>query len=138
MMKNLKINWLLFQNWHKVFDEFWLENTKVPKIYTLMGFFWTRYIMFELKKYRGAIFQDTRVWYKIWRKADLWFVKWHHEFGKFSPEHTKFSKLGLSLDPFIQGRKCMSLKLRGEFCVMTIKNDAKQNWLAISKLTWGI
>ena len=37
----------------------------------------------------------------------------------------KFSKLGLSLDPFIQSRKCMSLKLKGELCVMTMKNDAK-------------
>ena len=37
----------------------------------------------------------------------------------------KFSKLGLSLDPFIQSRKCVSLKLKGELCVMRMKNDAK-------------
>ena len=30
----------------------------------------------------------------------------------------------LSLGPFIQSRKCMSLKLTGELCVMTMKNDA--------------
>ena len=29
----------------------------------------------------------------------------------------KFSKLGLSLDPFIQSRKRMSLELKGELCV---------------------
>ena len=29
------------------------------------------------------------------------------------------------MDPFIQSRKCMSLKLAGELCVMTMKNDAK-------------
>ena len=63
------------------------------------------------------------MWCKIW--SDLWFGKWHEEFGKFSPEHTKFSKLLLSLDLFIQRRKCMSLKLTGELCVMTMKNDAK-------------
>ena len=34
---------------------------QVSKIYTLMGCFWRKYIMFELKKYRGAIFHDTRV-----------------------------------------------------------------------------
>ena len=45
--------------------------------------------------------------------------------GKFSPEPTKFSKLGLPLDPFIQSRKCTSLKLKGELCVMTMENDAK-------------
>ena len=111
---------LLLQNWHKEFNELWLEILKVSKIYTLMRCFWPKYIMFELKKYRGAIFHDTRVWCKIWRKADLWFGKWQ-EFGKFSPEHAKFSKLGL----FIQSRKCMSLKLRGELYVLTMKNDAK-------------
>ena len=86
---------LLFQNWHKQFDKLWLEHGKVSKIYTLMGCFWLKYIMFELKKYRGVIFHDAREWCKIWRKADLWFRKWHEEFGIFSPEHTKVSKLGL-------------------------------------------
>ena len=71
---------------------------------------------------RGAIFHDTRMWCKIWRKAGLWFGQWHEEFGKFSPEHTKFSKLGLSFNPFTQSRKCMSLKHRGELCVTTMKN----------------
>ena len=33
--------------------------------------------------------------------------------------------LGLSLDPFIQSRKCMSLKLTEDLCFMTLKNDAK-------------
>ena len=116
---------LSFQNWQKEINEFWLENSKVSKIYTLMGCCWPKYIMFELKKYRGAIFQDTKVWCKIWRKTDLWFGKWHKEVSKFSPEHTKFSKLGLSLNPLIQSRKCMSLKFTGELCVMTMKNDAK-------------
>ena len=51
--------------------------------------------------------------------------KLYEKFDKFSPEQTKFSKLGLSLDPFIKSRKCMSLKLRGELCLMTMKNDAK-------------
>ena len=55
----------------------------------------------------------------------MWFGKLHEEFGKFSPQHTKFSKLGLSLDPFIRSRKCMSLKLKAELCVMTMKNYTK-------------
>ena len=33
--------------------------------------------------------------------------------------------MGLWWDPFIQSRKCMTLKFPGEFCVMTMKNDAK-------------
>ena len=55
----------------------------------------------------------------------MWFGKWHEEFGKFSLKHTKFSKLGYSLDPFIQSRKSMNLKLREKLCVMTMKNDTK-------------
>ena len=90
---------LLFPNWHKEFDKFWLENSKVSKVYTLMHCFWPNYIMFELKKYIIVIFHDTRVWFILPRKIDLWFGKWHEEFGKFSPEHTKVSELGLSLAP---------------------------------------
>ena len=101
------------------------EKSKVSKIYTLMGCFWLKYTIFELKMYRGIVFHDTRVWCKIWRKTDLWFRKWYEKFSKFSPEHTKVSKLGLSLGPFIQNRKCMSIKLTGELCVMTMKNDVK-------------
>ena len=66
---------LSFQNWHKEFDKFWLENLKVSKIYTLMGCFWPKYIMFELKKYRGVMFDGTEDWCKIWRKTDLCFLK---------------------------------------------------------------
>ena len=50
------------------------------------------------------------------------------------------SKLRLWWDPFIQSRKCMNLKLREEFCVMTMKmmQNLKRNWLVVSKLKWGI
>ena len=53
------------------------------------------YILFQLKKYRGVIFHDTEEWCKIWRKTDLLLGKWHEEFDKFSPEHSKVSKLEL-------------------------------------------
>ena len=43
--------------------------------------------------------------------------------AKFSPEHSKVSKLELWWDPFFKKRKCMSLKFTGEFCVMTMKKD---------------
>ena len=82
-------------------------------------------ILYELKKYRGVIFHDTEEWCKIWGKMDLWFGKWHEEFGKFSPEHSKVSELGLWWNSFAQSRKYMSLKLTEELCVMKMKNDAK-------------
>ena len=121
-MENLERNW---QNWHEEFDKFWPEHSEVSKICTLMSSFWPKYIMFELKKYRGVIFHNTEEWCEIWRKTDLWFGKWQEEFSNFSPEHSKFSKLGLWWDPFIQNRKCLSLKFTEELCVMTMKNDTK-------------
>ena len=50
---------LSFQNWHEEFKEFWAEDSKVSKSCTLMGCFWPKYVMFELKKYRGAMFDGT-------------------------------------------------------------------------------
>ena len=38
------------QNWYEEFDKFWPEHLKVSKMWTLIGCFWTKYIMFELKK----------------------------------------------------------------------------------------
>ena len=61
---------------------------------------------------------------KFEEKLDLRSKKWNEEFGKFLPEHSK-SKLRLWSDPFIQSRKCISLKFTRELCVMTMKNDAK-------------
>ena len=40
---------LSFQSWHKEFDKFWPENWKVLKTFTLIGSFWAKYILFELK-----------------------------------------------------------------------------------------
>ena len=99
---------LLFQNWHENSDKLWPVHSEVSKFCTLMGSFWRKYVMFELKKYRRVIFHDNEEWWKIWGKTDLSFGKWHEESGKFLTEHSKVSKLGLCVDPFIQNRKCMS------------------------------
>ena len=64
----------MFQNWHKEFDEFWLQNSEVSKIYTLTGWFWPSY-MFERKKYRGVMLDCIQDWYKVWRKTGLCFQK---------------------------------------------------------------
>ena len=46
---------LSVQNWHGEFNEFWPEHSKLSKSCTLMGFFWTKYIKFELKKSVGEL-----------------------------------------------------------------------------------
>ena len=81
--------------------------------------------MFDLKKYRGVIFHDTKEWCEIWRKTDFWFGKCHKEYGKCSPEQLKVSKLSYWCDPLIQSRKSVSLKSTEKLCVLTMKNDAK-------------
>ena len=75
---------LQFQNWYEEFDDFWPEHSKVSKICALMGSFWSKYIMFELKKYGRVMFDDTENWCNIWRKTDLCFQNWQEEFGKLS------------------------------------------------------
>ena len=63
---------LPFQNWHEKFNEFRPEHLTVSKIFTLMRSFWAKYILFELKKYRGVFFDDTEERYKIWKKQGIW------------------------------------------------------------------
>ena len=115
---------LLFKKWQK-FGEFQSENSKVSKICILIGAFCAKYITFDLKTYRGVIFHNNEVPWITWRKTYLWFGEWHEEFGKFSPEHLKMSKLGLWWDAFVQSRKYMSYKITEDWCVMTLKIDEK-------------
>ena len=60
------------------------KHSRISKICTLMACFWPKYIMFELEKSIEEPFVVTEDWWKIWRKTDLCFLKWHKEFGKFS------------------------------------------------------
>ena len=76
---------------------------KVQRSYLL----WQWRVMHNLKKN----------WLVVW--------KWHEEYGKFSLEHLIVSKFELWLDPLIQSRKSISLKIIEQLCVVTLKNDAK-------------
>ena len=89
-----------FQNWHKEVDEIWPEHSKVSKMLILMGSFWAKYILFELKKYRGVIFHETEEGYKIWRGIDLSFQNWHKKFDKFWPEQSKVSQMFILMGSF--------------------------------------
>ena len=112
-LKNLHFDWFLVC---KVYNAW-------PKKVQMSCFWWNWRVMQNLKKI-----------------TDLWFGKWHEEFGEFSPEHSRVSKSGLWWDPFVQSRKCISLKFTETFCVMTMKNHAKfeEELTKLTKLTWGI
>ena len=63
---------LLFQKWQE-FGEIWPEHSQVSKTCTFICSYCAKYLMFDLKKYRGVIFHDTEGWCKIWRNNNLWF-----------------------------------------------------------------
>ena len=92
MMQKSKRNWLVSSKLTWEIEEFWPEHWKISKMCTLMGCFWSKYVMFELKMYRGAMFYGIEYWCKIWSKRNMCFQKWHEEFSKLSPEHVQKSK----------------------------------------------
>ena len=47
------------ENDMEVYGKFSPEHLEVSKIFPLMGSFWAKYILLELKKYRRLIFHDT-------------------------------------------------------------------------------
>ena len=49
-IQNLERNRLVVSKLHKEFDKIWPEHSQVSKIFILMGSFWEKYILFELKK----------------------------------------------------------------------------------------
>ena len=57
-------NDLYFEKWHEEFGEFDPTFGSL-KMWTLMGYFWSKYIMFELKNCRGAICHDIDGWWTI-------------------------------------------------------------------------
>ena len=128
---------LSFKNWHKEFDKFWPEHSKVSKIFTLMGSLWAKYVLFELKKYRGIIFHETEEQYQIWRGIDLPFKNWHKEFDKIWPEHSQVSKIFILMGSFWAKYILFELKKYGginfheteeEYKISRRIDSSLQNW----------
>ena len=127
---------LPFQSWHDEFDEFWPEHLKVSKIFILMCSFWAKYVLFELKKYRGVIFHEIEKAYKIWRDIGK---NWHKKFDKFWPEHSKVSKIFTLMGSFWAKYILFGLqKFRGVIFHDTEELILKRNWLTVKEKTWEI
>ena len=58
------------------------STLKSLRICTFMGSFWPKYIISGLKKFRGVMHHYIEVRCKLWRRNELWFHKWHKEFGE--------------------------------------------------------
>ena len=110
-------------------------------ICTFIGSCCAKYLMFDLKKYRGVIFHDTEEWYKIWRgnrlvvsklTRGIWqILTWALESLKNFP----FNGLLLSKVYIVPAKKVKRSYLSWHWRVM---QNLKRNWLVVSKLTWEI
>ena len=103
----------------------WFGQKEPIKVKILKLCFWPRYIIFELKKYRGVMFDGTEDWLNNWKKTELDFQKWHEKFGMILSWHSKASKLEFWWDSFIRSRKYMALKFTGELYVTSMRNDKR-------------
>ena len=61
---------LFFQKWQEL-GEIRLEHSKIYKTCFFICSFSEKYLMFDLKKYRGVIFHDTEGWSKFEEKLIL-------------------------------------------------------------------
>ena len=132
-MQNLKKNWSVVSKMTRIW---WILIRALRNLQNL-HFDW--FLLCKVyntwpKKCIGVILHDTEEWCNIWRKTDLRFGKCYEEFGKFSPEHLKMSKLGILWDPFVQSRTYVNQTFTEELCVITLKNDAKFE----EELTWHL
>ena len=107
------------------FYKFWPGHSKVSKICTSMDSFWAKYIISELKKYRGFMFHHIEDWCKFEEKLTCGLENDIEEFGKFLPGHLNVSKLGLWWNTVIQSKKLLSLKFTEELCIIAMKNVTK-------------
>ena len=129
------------QSWHEEFDKFWPEHLKVSKIFTLIGSFWAKCTLFELKKFRGVIFHETEEGYKIWKGTDLLFPKLTYRIWQIltraleSLKDFHFNGLLLRKVYIVWTKKLDRIYLSWHWRIM---KNLKKNWLVAWKMTWGI
>ena len=86
LTQNLKGNWLVLPTMT------FTSALKSLKTGTLMGSFYPKYKLYELKLYRKGICHDNEEWRKIWRGIDLSVQNWNRELDECWPEHSKISE----------------------------------------------
>ena len=119
-------NWrgidLSVQNWYEEFDEFWPEHSKISKICTLMGFFSTKYIMFELKKSIGELcLMELNTDATFEGKLTCAFKHDIRNLAHFHQSMFGSLKIGTLMASFCLKLKVYELKIYRGWC----KNDAK-------------
>ena len=101
-----------------------------------MGWFWPKYIMFQLKKYRGVIFDCTQDCYKAWRKTGLCLQKLTWGIWQIFTRELESLQIATFMASFCLNLKMYELKIyRGGLC--HDNEEWYQIWRGID-LTWGI
>ena len=112
-------------------------TTQKSKNFTSMGYFYPKYMRFELMKYRGFVFHDIERWCKICINPNHVVSKITWGIGELSLEHSKSERLfidGLFLSKAynVSARKfqrnCVSWHWR-------VMQNLKENWLVAWKMT---
>ena len=141
-MQKLKRNWLVSLKLPWGIWRILIWALKISKIYNLLGCLWPKYIMFELKMYRGVMFDGTEDWCKTWRETDFYFQKWHEEFGKFWSEHLKISYIctlmGCLRTKYIYNVWVKKVQRSCVWWHWILMKNLKENWLLFSEMTWEI
>ena len=99
MMQNLKRNWLVIS---KLTGIWWILTQALE---SLKNFHFNVLLLSKVyivwaKKYRGVIFHETEQGYKIWTGIDSSFRNLHQEFDKIWLEHSKVSKIFISVGSY--------------------------------------
>ena len=99
---------LFFQKWQQ-FGEIWLEHSKVSKTCTFICSYCAKYLIFDLKKFRGVIFHDTEGWCKVWKMTwGIW---------QSFTRALESLKIGTWMGSFYPKQKMHELKIyRGVMC----------------------
>ena len=103
-----------------------------------MGFFWAKYILFELKILRSYL---SWHWRGMQNLEKNWLVAWKMtwEILQVFTRALESIKIGIWEDTFVQSRKWMSFKFTVELYVSwqwRMIQKLKSNWLVVLKLTW--
>ena len=97
--------------------------------------------MYEHKIYKEFLCHDNEEWWKIWRGIGFSIQNWHEEFDELWPEHLKISKICTLMDCFWPNYIIFELNkvLRSYvWWHWILMQNLKENWLALSKMTWRI
>ena len=107
VMQNLKKNWLLVSK--KTWGIWWIftQPLKSPKFH-FNGLFILKYMRFDLKKYRGVIFHDTKQWCRICVNPDHVVSKMTWGIGWIFNRALKVWKIVHRWALFVKGIKCFS------------------------------